>query len=119
PREHWIHDPADGGGRIIGEVCHFVDLAQFLTGELPAEAFAYSLGGPAGALHDTVSIVLRFSGGSVVNVNYFATGDKAVPKERVEVYGGGAVGILDDWRRLTVTRGGKEREWKPKGVEKG
>src|SRR5690606_16492831 len=53
PPGTWIHDPEDGGGRIIGEVCHFVDLAQFLTGEEPVEVFAHSLGGPTAELHDT------------------------------------------------------------------
>ncbi len=119
PANHWIHDPRDGGGRIIGEVCHFVDLVQFLADDVPTEVFAYSLGGPEGALHDTVSVVLRFAGGSVANVNYFATGDKAVPKERIEVFGGGALGILEDWRHLSVARGGKRRDSKPRRQEKG
>jgi predicted dehydrogenase len=119
PGEHWIHDPEDGGGRIVGEVCHFLDFAQFLTGDEPVEVFAQALGGPAGATRDTLSIVLRFAGGSVASINYFATGDKSVPKEHVEVYGGGAVGILDDFRRLTIARGGKRQEWKPRTQEKG
>jgi polar amino acid transport system substrate-binding protein len=119
PSDHWIHDARDGGGRIIGEVCHFIDFAQFLTGDEPIEVFAYSLGGSEGDLHDTVSIVLRFRGGSVASINYFATGDKAVPKEQVEVFGSGAVGLLDDFRRLTVTRQGKRKELKPRTQEKG
>ena len=116
---HWIHDPHDGGGRIIGEVCHFVDFVQFLAGAAPREVFAYALGGAEGARHDTVCIVLRFADGSVASINYFATGDKALPKEQVEVYGGGGVGLLDDFRALRVVRGGKTREWKPKRQEKG
>jgi predicted dehydrogenase/threonine dehydrogenase-like Zn-dependent dehydrogenase len=119
PREHWIHDPVDGGGRIVGEVCHFVDFAQFLTGDLPVSAFAQSVGGVAGATHDTVSISLRFPRGSIASINYFATGDRALAKEQVEVFGGGAVGILDDFRSLALLRGGKRTERKPGGQEKG
>jgi predicted dehydrogenase/threonine dehydrogenase-like Zn-dependent dehydrogenase len=119
PASHWIHDPEEGGGRIIGEVCHFLDLAQFLTDESPTEVFACSIGGREGDLHDTVSIVVRFSGGSVANINYFANGDRSVPKERIEVFGSGGVAVLDDWRRLSVTRAGKTKDWKPKRQEKG
>jgi polar amino acid transport system substrate-binding protein len=119
PPEHWLHDPLEGGGRIIGEACHFVDLLQFITGEEPIEVFAHSLGGPAGARHETVSIVFRFSKGSVANINYFANGDRSYPKERIEVFGGGAIGVLDDFRHLSIISGGKQKEWKTKAQEKG
>jgi predicted dehydrogenase len=107
PRESWIHDPGDGGGRIIGEVCHFVDLCQYLTGDDPVEVFAHALGGAEGGLHDTVSISLRFAGGSIASLAYYATGDGSFAKERLEVFGGGALGVLDDFRELTLSRGGK------------
>jgi polar amino acid transport system substrate-binding protein len=119
PRGSWLHDPEDGGGRIIGEVCHFVDMAQFLTGSDPVEAFAHALGGPEGALHDTVSMTLRFENGSIATLGYFAVGDKSFPKERIEVFGGGAVGVLDDFRQLTVSRGGKRSRQQRFSQEKG
>jgi predicted dehydrogenase len=119
PRESWVHDPVEGGGRIIGEMCHFIDLAQYLADDLPTEVFAYSLGGEAGALHDTVSVVLRFGRGTVANINYFATGDKSFAKERVEIYGGGAIGVLDDFRSARITRGGKRKKMTRFSQEKG
>jgi polar amino acid transport system substrate-binding protein len=119
PRESWIHDPEDGGGRIIGEVCHFVDLCQFITGDDPVEAFAHALGGPEGGLQDTVSITLRFSRGSVATLSYFSTGDKSFAKERLEVFGGGALAVLDDFREVTISRGGKRRTVKKLSQDKG
>jgi polar amino acid transport system substrate-binding protein len=119
PPGTWIHDPEDGGGRIIGEVCHFIDLVQYLTGDEPVEVFAHSLGGPTAGLHDTVTITLRYRGGSVASINYFATGDKSYAKEHVEVYGGGGIAVLDDFRQLTLTRDGKRRRVKRMTQEKG
>lgn len=119
PPGTWLHDPEDGGGRIIGEVCHFVDLVQYLTGDEPVEVFAYSLGGPTAELHDTVAIMLRYRGGSIASINYFSTGDRSFPKEMVEVYGGNGIAILDDFRRLTLTRNGKRRTIRKLSQEKG
>jgi polar amino acid transport system substrate-binding protein len=119
PPDVWIHDPEDGGGRVIGEVCHFIDLVQYLTGDQPVEVFAHSLGGPTAGLHDTVTITLRYRGGSVASINYFATGDKSFSKEHVEVYGGGGIAVLDDFRLLTLTRDGKRRRVKRMTQEKG
>lgn len=119
PADHWIQDPEAGGGRMIGEVCHFIDLAQFITGSEPVEVFAHGLGGPTRALHDTVAVTLRFADGSVATVSYFATGDKSLPKERVEVFAGGVAGVLDDFRALTVYRNGKPHETRPRRQEKG
>lgn len=119
PPGTWIHDPEDGGGRIIGEGCHFVDLVQYLTGDDPVEVFAHSLGGPTAELHDTVTITLRYRGGSIASINYFSTGDKSYPKEHVEVYGGGRIAVLDDFRRLLLTHGGKRRVVKRHAQAKG
>lgn len=119
PPDSWIHHPDEGGGRIIGEVCHFVDLAQHLVGTEPAEVFAYGLGGDSGALHDNVTINLRFGNGSIASINYLAGGDKTHPKELIEVFGGGTIGILDDFRRLTISRGGSRRRIRRVSQEKG
>jgi predicted dehydrogenase/threonine dehydrogenase-like Zn-dependent dehydrogenase len=119
PPDSWIQDPENGGGRIIGEVCHFVDFAQFLAGDLPVEVFAYSMGGPTAGLHDTVIIAIRFEGGSVASINYLSTGDKSWQKEQVEVYGGGGIAILDDFRSLSLTRDGRKTRVRPRRQEKG
>ncbi len=114
PKESWIQQD-EGGGRIIGEVCHFVDLMQFLTAAEPAEVFAYR----SAAGTDTLSIVVKFSDGSVGNINYFANGDRALPKERVEVFGGGRAAVLDDFRQLELWRDGKRKTSKRLSQDKG
>jgi predicted dehydrogenase/threonine dehydrogenase-like Zn-dependent dehydrogenase len=114
PKESWIQGE-EGGGRVVGEVCHFVDFLQFLTDSDPVEVFAYA--SEAGA--DTLSVVVKFNDGSIGNINYFATGDRSFPKERVEVYGGGRVGVLDDFRTLEVWAGGKRKVTKRLAQDKG
>jgi len=114
PKESWIQQD-EGGGRILGEVCHFVDYLQFLTGAEPVEVFAYK-----GALGiDTSVIVVKLSDNSIGNINYLATGDRSFPKERVEVYGGGRVAVLDDFRQLEMWRGGKRKVVKRLAQDKG
>jgi polar amino acid transport system substrate-binding protein len=119
PRESWVHHPEQGGGRIVGEVCHFVDLMQFLSDDVPVEAFAYSVGGSAGSRHDTVGIVLKFRRGSVGTIDYFATGDSRIPKERLEVYCAGVTAILDDFRRLEFAGKGRVQRTKLRSQDKG
>jgi predicted dehydrogenase/threonine dehydrogenase-like Zn-dependent dehydrogenase len=110
PREHWIHDPVQGGGRIIGEGCHFVDLLQFLTGSLPTRVFAESLvyRNAAAVDDDSVAATVKFADGSIGAITYLAEGDKALPKERVEVFGGGRSFVIDDFREIRAYSGGKE-----------
>ncbi|MDX2034592.1 MAG: bi-domain-containing oxidoreductase [Blastocatellia bacterium] len=114
PKESWIQAD-EGGGRIVGEVCHFVDLLQFLTDAAPTEVFAFA----AVSGVDTLTIVLKFADGSIGNINYFATGDRGFPKERVEVYGGGRVAVLDDFRTLETWRDGKRALTRRVSQEKG
>jgi predicted dehydrogenase/threonine dehydrogenase-like Zn-dependent dehydrogenase len=108
PADHWINDPAVGGGRIVGEVCHFVDLLSFLSGALPIEVHARPLSNPGLSSDDNVLISLRFENGSEGTIHYLASGDRSFSKERVEVFGGGAVAVLDDFRKLEMTRFGKK-----------
>ena len=117
PKDSWIQND-EGGGRIVGEVCHFVDLLQFLTGASPVEVFAYNTATGNG-LNDTLSIIIKFSDGSTGNINYFANGDKAFAKERVEVYGGGRVAVLDDFRMLETWSNGKRKVTKKMTQDKG
>lgn len=99
PPESWIQDPKTGGGRIIGEVCHFIDYAVFMARSLPVRVFASRLSDPFGH-NDTVSINIEFANGSVATVHYFANGNKSLSKERIEVYQAGACAVIDDFRRL-------------------
>jgi predicted dehydrogenase/threonine dehydrogenase-like Zn-dependent dehydrogenase len=104
PRDHWTHDPVIGGGRIVGEVCHFVDLATALTGEVPAHVHAVAVEGSSEPREDTIAATLTYPGGSVATIVYSALGDPSLPKERVEVLGEAGAAVLDDFRALTLHR---------------
>jgi predicted dehydrogenase/threonine dehydrogenase-like Zn-dependent dehydrogenase len=95
--EHWTQDPEIGGGRIIGEACHFIDLLRFLAG---ASVKAWQRVTMASATGDTISIHLKFEDGSIGAIHYLANGSKAFPKERLEVFAAGGVLQLDNFRRL-------------------
>lgn len=113
PADSWIQDPERGGGRIVGEVCHFVDFLTFLNGSLPVEVFATALP-DALNLQDTVAVQLRFANGSVGTISYLSNGSKAVPKEHIEIYKDGQTGILRDFRELAVYSTGRpfrEKHW--------
>jgi predicted dehydrogenase/threonine dehydrogenase-like Zn-dependent dehydrogenase len=101
PADHWIQDREVGGGRIIGEVCHFVDLAMFLAGSLPKSLSATAMEDPYGLL-DTLNVNILFRDGSIANVSYFANGSKAMKKERLEVFSSGKTAVLDDFSRLDL-----------------
>jgi len=109
PADHWLNDPLQGGGRIIGEVCHFVDLLRFLTGATPVEVETHSLSNPGRYSNDNVVCSLRFTDGSQGTISYLANGDKSFSKERIEVFGGGRVAVLEDFRRLELIQSGKKR----------
>jgi len=100
PRDHWTQTE-QGGGRILGEVCHFVDLLQFITGSRPVRVHALSVSSENVQMpdQDNVAISLRFQDGSVAQIGYLACGDKFVGKERIEIFGGGQAFIIDDFRR--------------------
>jgi len=100
PADHWTQDPSVGGGRIIGEACHYIDLARFLAGA-PIEAYqAIAMGGHRGAPGDNALIQLRFTDGSIAAIHYLANGGKQFPKERIELFGQDAVLQLDNFRYL-------------------
>jgi predicted dehydrogenase/NADPH:quinone reductase-like Zn-dependent oxidoreductase len=97
PADHWTQDPEIGGGRIIGEGCHFIDLLRFLAASPIARAHRTTMAGGSG---DTTTIELGFADGSIGTVHYFANGSKAFPKERLEVFAQGRVLQLDNFRKL-------------------
>jgi predicted dehydrogenase len=120
PLKHWIHDPEQGGGRIIGEGCHFIDFITFLVGETPASVTAYALPDNGKYREDNVTMTFTFPDGSIGVIDYLANGDKSVPKERVEVFGGGKVATLNDYRSLEMVYNGKRKTIKNRlGQDKG
>lgn len=98
PPQHWTQDAAVGGGRLVGEGCHFIDLLRFLAG---AAIETFQVTRMDAATPDTASLTLRFADGSIGTVHYLANGSKAFPKERLEVFASGRVLQLDNFRRLT------------------
>ncbi len=103
PREHWTQDSAVGGGRIVGEACHFIDLLRFLSGS-PIGGFQAAAIGNAAAdvlTEDKASITLQFQDGSIGTILYLANGHKSFPKERLEVFAGGRILQLDNFRKLS------------------
>ncbi|MCW8899120.1 MAG: bi-domain-containing oxidoreductase [Gammaproteobacteria bacterium] len=102
PGDHWTQDPEVGGGRIIGEGCHFIDLMRFLVGNVIINYQAMMIGNVPGVevRDDKVTINLSFSDGSIGSIHYLANGGKAFPKERVEVFCGDAVLQMDNYRIL-------------------
>ncbi len=108
--DHWTQDPNIGGGRIIGEACHFIDFVTFLIGAAPVSVHAHALPDGGKYSEDNVSMTFTFPDGSIGVVDYLANGDKSIPKERVEVFCGGMVAVLDDFVSLQVTKEGKTKE---------
>ena len=102
PSTHWTQDRAVGGGRIVGEACHFIDLLRYLAGSPIVDAQVVSLGNAKGltGLGDTVTLTLRFADGSMGTVHYLANGHKSFPKERLEVFSSGRILQLDNFRKL-------------------
>jgi len=115
PASHWLHDPRQGGGRIIGEGCHFIDFLTFLAGSIPARVSAAGLPDSKRYREDNVSITVEFANGSVGTVHYMANGDRSVPKERVEVFGGQRVAVLHDFRSLDLIVDGRRQSRRAQG----
>jgi predicted dehydrogenase/threonine dehydrogenase-like Zn-dependent dehydrogenase len=109
PPDHWVNDPEQGGGRILGEVCHFVDFLCFLAGACPIEVQAQTVGNSGQYSMDNVVASLKFANGTLGTISYLANGDKSASKERIEVFGGGSVAILEDFRRLELIRNGRKQ----------
>jgi predicted dehydrogenase len=117
PPDHWLHDPKQGGGVIIGEACHFVDFCHWLVGAPPVEVSARALGGTDKGVisEDNVHITLTFADGSLATVAYLSNGSKRYSREQVEVFADNGTGMMDDFKLLKVGRGlGRmktERAW--------
>ncbi len=120
PADHWVHDPVEGGGRIIGEVCHFIDTIQYLTKGEPTQVFAQSLSlSGKRTQSDNVVITIRLSNGSLGTIVYLANGDAAVAKERIEMSSGGKTAIIDNFKTLETYAGGTRKTHDSMTADKG
>lgn len=109
PANHWLHDPQQGGGRLVGEACHFIDFLAFLVGQTPQRVSAAALPDMGRYREDNFVLTFTFPDGSVGTLSYLANGDKAFAKERIEVFCGGRSAALDDFRSLELVHDGRRR----------
>lgn len=121
PKSHWLQDPRQGGGRIIGELCHFIDFMQFMTGSLTTRVYGESITSRNNEVvdEDNVFVTLRFADGSNGSIAYVSEGDKSLPKERVEIFCGGKSFVLDDFRSAMTYQSGREETIKTRQQDKG
>ncbi|MBK5213982.1 MAG: bi-domain-containing oxidoreductase [Flavobacteriaceae bacterium] len=117
PKDHWTQNKNIGGGRIIGEMCHFIDLMQYFTDAKPVKVYAASIKTDNQNLtsEDNISITVSFSDGSIGNLLYLGNGDKSLPKELIEVFSGGKVGRIHDFRKGDFHKGNKQIKLKLDG----
>jgi len=118
PADSWIQDRERGGGRIVGEVCHFVDFLTFLNGSLPCSVFASALPDPTGC-EDTLAINLQFRNGAIGTIAYVANGSKDLFKEYIEVHQAGVTAVLKDFKELNVFGSGRPYSKKLISQDKG
>ncbi|MDT5296287.1 MAG: hypothetical protein QOJ76_3167 [Acidobacteriota bacterium] len=121
PRGHWTQDPREGGGRIRGEVCHFVDFMQYLAGSVVERVYAEPVASDdrQATEADSVFVTLKFADGSNGTIAYLAEGDRALPKERVEIFGAGRSFVIEDFRSASAYRDGRESRTKLRAQDKG
>jgi predicted dehydrogenase len=107
--DHWLNDPEEGGGRLLGEGCHFVDLLTHLAGAPPLAVHAVAVPRAQRPLEcsDGIVATIRVANGCVGTLLYSGGGDTRLPKERLEAFGGGLSAVLDDFRRLELYRSGR------------
>jgi predicted dehydrogenase/threonine dehydrogenase-like Zn-dependent dehydrogenase len=121
PAEHWAHDESEGGGRIIGEVCHFVDFIQHLTGALPLRVSANSAQWEqaGGLVDDSTVVAMTMSDGSIASIIYAASGDSSIAKEHVEIFCDNSVASIDDFRSGSFARNKKTVKFGGRVQDKG
>jgi predicted dehydrogenase len=118
PADSWVHHPDEGGGRIIGELCHYVDLANALTASHPVRVSA-SEAHVSQDLRDNLSVVMDMADGSVATITYASTGDKSFSREHVEVFGGGMAATIANFKGSAITRGGRTARRRSWDVDRG
>ena len=121
PKDVWVQDPAVGGGRIIGEACHFIDTCTFLIGSLPESVFASCVTKPDQSIpdEDNVSITIKYQNGSTAVINYYAFGNNQLPKEYIELFAPDLAMTMDNFRELEIFKGGKSTKSKNANQDKG
>lgn len=121
PVDHWIQNPKLGGGRIIGEVCHFIDFMQYISASLITSVYASAIrtGNKIYSNNDSVQITMEFENGSIGNISYHALGDSSLPKEYFEVSAGGFTAKLHDFKRTDLVSGGKSERLTTRSQDKG
>jgi len=119
PKEHWLHDP-EQGGRIIGEGCHFIDTMKYISDSEIRSVFArpLNISNPNITNRDNIIALFEFENGSIGSLSYFENGDPQFPKEYFEVFGGEKAGVLNDFHYLELSQKGKSKKHKFNG-EKG
>jgi predicted dehydrogenase len=120
PASHWLLDPDTGGGRLLGEGCHFIDLACFFAASAPVQVSARALdeGLREGSSQD-FSIEIQFENGATASIFYVSGGDGSLAKERIEIHRSGTSVVIDDFRAASLHRAGKRRSKKWAGRDKG
>jgi predicted dehydrogenase/threonine dehydrogenase-like Zn-dependent dehydrogenase len=113
PKEHWAQDPEIGGGRIIGEICHFIDLMIFYSDSLPVKVYAECINSNNSKItnEDNIAICVKFKNGSIGNLVYIANADKSLPKEKLEISGGEKIYIINDWKNYELYSNNKNKKF--------
>jgi predicted dehydrogenase len=121
PKDVWIQDREVGGGRIIGEICHFIDTSSYLTNSNVKSLFAINLKKSDKSIpdEDNISIVLNYENGSIATITYYAYGDSSMPKEYLEVFGNGVSIVMNDFRELLIYKNSKLTKEKYSNQDKG
>lgn len=117
PKDNWLQQKHIGAGRIIGEMCHFIDLMQYFTDSEPVKVYADCINSTNTKITpaDNIAIVVKFKNGSVGNLTYLANGDKGLPKELIEVFCGSKIGVINDFREGHVYKNGRATKLKSSG----
>lgn len=121
PKDSWIQNPNEGGGRIIGEACHFIDLTQYFTDSIPTRVYAEAISRHSDAYmsEDNVIITIKLKNGSTASITYVANGDKSFPRERVEIFRDQSVCLIDNFKSMSFTRRGKQKKMRKLNVDRG
>ena len=114
PKEHWVHSEEEGGSRVVGEICHFVDIFQFLTGSEPYKIYAERVSGNNSSIvnSDNASIIIKFKDGSIGNIIYTSSGDKAFSREYIEIFCEGKTITIKDFKETDLFFNGKRKVFK-------
>ena len=118
--DHWVNDPEEGGGRVIGEACHFVDLLMYLTGSLPIRVYAERIsGGGTAVANDNFVATLMFADGSVGAITYAAVGNRSYSREWFEIFADGKTVAMRDFRHSVLHGAGRRRKFTTRGQDMG